>query len=337
LGSAIADTPVAGANAFLFNLPMSRKIVLDCDPGIDDAVALTMALFDPRLEVLAVTATAGNVDAEQATRNVQAVIERLDPPRLPRIGAASPHSEGPALDARHLHGADGLGNAGFEVAQLHQRHPSEKLLADVIRAHPEQVTVLTLGPLTNMAHALQRDPSLAEQIDQIIMMGGTYQGIGNVTAAAEFNIYCDPVSAREVFASATTKTLVPLEVTREIPFSLALLDELPDDSTRVGDFLHRILPFAFRSFHQHLGQETIFLHDAIALVAALNPELFHTEPMYGDVETAGKLTAGATVFDRRSAPAHRPNMEVAVLSDTAAVHDCVVRGLRNAAQQSPPS
>src|SRR6185503_9138819 len=116
---------------------MPRKVIIDCDPGIDDAVAMTMALFDPRLEVVAVTAVAGNVSAEQATHNVQAIIEQLDPPRLPRIGAASP----PEFDLPHkgheIYGADGLGNANFPCAELLSQRSSDKVIADEIRATPE--------------------------------------------------------------------------------------------------------------------------------------------------------------------------------------------------------
>src|SRR4051812_7858932 len=126
---------------------MPRKVILDVDPGINDAVALALALFDPRLEVLAVTAVAGDVSAEQATRNVQAIIEQLDPPRLPRIGAAVEPEQAAPVDGRHLNGADGLGNSNFAVAELHQRHLSEKVIADEIRAAPDSVTVIALGPL----------------------------------------------------------------------------------------------------------------------------------------------------------------------------------------------
>ena len=176
---------------------MARKVIIDCDPGIDDAVALCLALFEPRLEIIAITATAGNVLAEQASRNVQAVVEQLDPPRFPRLGAAN---DGyiPAADARLIHGADGLGNAEFRVSQLHHPHPSEKLICDAVRSAPDEVTIIALGPLTNIAGAFQRDPELVSMVDRIIMMGGSVSCKGNVTPAAEFNMYCDPISAGSV-------------------------------------------------------------------------------------------------------------------------------------------
>src|SRR5436309_1816157 len=117
---------------------MARKVILDVDPGIDDAVALTLALFDPRLEVVAVTATGGNVSPQQATLNVQTIIEQLDPPRWPRMGAASADQMLPS-DGRRLHGGDGLGNAHFETAELHNMHPAEKVIYDEVRAAPESI------------------------------------------------------------------------------------------------------------------------------------------------------------------------------------------------------
>src|SRR5262245_52350798 len=140
---------------------MARKVILDVDPGIDDAVALCLALFDPRLEVVAVTAVGGNVAPDQANRNVQTVIEQLDPPRWPRIGAASWPEEDYPADNRHIFGSDGLGEAEFQVAELHHLHTAEKVLSDEIRNAPNDITVIALGPLTNLAHSFRRDPALS--------------------------------------------------------------------------------------------------------------------------------------------------------------------------------
>lgn len=313
---------------------MPRKVIIDCDPGIDDAVALCIALFDPRLEVVAVTATEGSVAAEQTTRNVQVVVEQLDPPRFPRIGAAQIASGIPAADAHHINGEDGLGNFGFRVSELHHSHPSDKIICDAVRADPEEVTIIALGPLTNIASAFHRDPELPGLVDQIIMVGGSVNGIGNVSPVAEFNIYCDPDGARAVFRSLTTKTLIPLDVTSQVVFSLDFVDQIPDETTRAGAFLRRIIPHMFRSYRHELGLEGIFLHDAVALTAALNPELFETREMAGDVETRGELTIGSTIFDRRPVPSWRPNMDVATGIDVAAVTDCIIRGLKLAGSQS---
>src|SRR5215469_8092332 len=310
---------------------MARKVILDVDPGIDDAVALALALFDPRLEVVAVTAVAGNVPAEQATRNVQAIVEQLDPPRLPRIGAAVRPERDPLVDSRHVFGADGLGNADFAVAELHHVHPSDKVIADEIRKAPESVTIVALGPLTNIATVFRRDPTLAEQVGQLVIMGGTLRGPGNVTPAAEFNIDCDPVAAREVFRSKTTKTLIPLDVTSQVVMTFDLLDQLPDEFSPLGGLLRRILPYSFRAHRQLFGLEGTYLHDPVALMALLEADLFETERLAGDVEVQGELTVGATVFDRRLAPQWRPNLDVATSVDTAGVISAIMRGLKQGA------
>jgi len=313
---------------------MPRKVIIDCDPGIDDAVALTMALFDPRLEVVAVTAVAGNVAADLATRNVQALIEQLDPPKYPRIGAATPSETAAGTDARHIHGEDGLGNAGFVCSTLIRQHPAEKIIADEIRAAPNQVTVLCLGPLTNLARTFQREPTLLELVDQVVMMGGAVNCIGNVTATAEFNVYCDPESARAVFRAPITKTLVPLDVTTRIPFDFGFVNHLPPESSRAGKVLHRCLPFLCRVYRQQLGMEVFHLHDTIALVALTNPELFETVEMSGDVEVTGELTIGTTVFDRRLTYRGPKNMDVAKDLDVSAVTDCILRGLAESGKAS---
>jgi purine nucleosidase len=311
---------------------MTRKVIIDCDPGIDDAVALCMALFDTRINVAAVTAVAGNVPADQASRNVQAIIERIDPPRYPRLGAASDPELSPGSNASYMHGEDGLGNAGIVVSRLHHQHPSEKIICDEVRADPNRVTLLCLGPLTNVARAFQRDPELPTLIDRIVMMGGCVNGMGNVTPAAESNMHFDPDSARAVFRSPVAKTLVPLDVTRAIHFTMSFLDELPAEETRVGAFLRKILQFRYLAYHQRLGQESIHLHDAVALLAVLQPDHFAFEEMAGDVETRGELTVGATIFDRRRNRQWRPNMEVAMTVDAEAVERDIVQCLCFAGQ-----
>jgi inosine-uridine nucleoside N-ribohydrolase len=314
---------------------MARKVIIDTDPGIDDAVALTMALFDPSLEVVAITATGGNVFPSQATRNVQTIVEQLDPPRWPRIGAAPDDNPLPT-DGRQLHGQNGLGNVEFPFAGLANIHPAEKVLCDEVRAAPEEITVICLGPLTNIARAMQRDPDFTSQLGRLVISGGTLNSPGRVSPVADFNIFCDPLSARRVLKSAATKTLVPLDVSGELNFTFDLLEQLPPESTPAGKFLRQILPFAFRAQRQVLGQEHINLHDVAALVAVTNPELFETEALAGDVETEGELTNGMVVFDRRRASIRewRQNMDVALKADTTAMRDCVLRALERAGKAS---
>lgn len=313
---------------------MARKVIIDCDPGIDDALALTLALFNPQLEVVAISAVAGNVPADRATLNVQAIVERLDPARYPRLGAASPAEDVPYTDGRHLHGANGLGGVEFPVSQLARQHPSEKLICDEVRSAPDDVTIICLGPLTNVARALAREPDLVDMISRIVIRGGSVKGIGDVTPCAECNIYADPVAARAVFRSPITKTLIPLDVTDEVVWTLGFLDQLPSEQTRAGQLLRSMVPYLFRSHRQHLGLETVRLPDAVGVCAVLHPELFRTDELSGDVEIGGEITTGTTVFDRRPSAPHRAEMEVVMECDATAVADRIVRGLEEAGRQT---
>ncbi|HMO14696.1 MAG TPA: nucleoside hydrolase [Pirellulaceae bacterium] len=311
---------------------MTRKVIIDCDMGTDDAVAISMALFDSRLEVLALTATEGCVSADQATRNMQVILDVLDPPKYPRIGAAKPCDDAPADNTTFLYGSDGLGNSDFNVAELKHILDAEKLISDCVRANPNDVTVVCLGPLTNIARAFRRDPTIADLIHRLVIVGGSVDGIGNITPAAEFNFYFDPISAQEVLESRTAKTLIPLNITRQVQFDLDFLHQLPDEDTRIGSFLRQILPFAYRAYRQQLAAESITLNDAVGLVSLLEPRLFEFEPMAGQVEIAGQLTRGVTVFDRRSFREWRENLEVACSIEHNAVRQCVLDQLGLAAR-----
>ena len=202
------------------------------------------------------------------------------------------------------------------------------MICDQIREAPHAVTIVALGPLTNIARAFIRDPELPALVGRIIIMGGTIAGPGNITPAAEFNMFCDPASARAVFRSPSTKTLVPLDITNRIELSYDLFHQLPDESTRIGRLLRQLLPPVFRGYRQQFGLEGIHVHDTVTLMALLRPDLFTTKSMAGDVETQGELTVGATVFDRRRVPAWRHNMEVAVEMQKDAVIEAILSNLK---------
>jgi inosine-uridine nucleoside N-ribohydrolase len=290
---------------------MPRKVIIDCDMGTDDVVGLCMMLFDSRLDILAVTATEGCVTAEQANHNLQAIIAELDPAKYPRLGNAQSAENAPPVDTRLLYGSDGLGNTGWKAPKPQHSHTSEKLIIDCIRANPEEVTIVCMGPLTNLSRAFQRDPKLPEMVGEIVMVGGSTDGSGNITPCAEFNFYFDPQSAQTVLRSRVTKTLIPLNITRQVTFGLGMMDELPGDHTRVGFFIRQILPYTYRAYRQQMGMESIVLNDAIGALAALEPQLLETEAMACDVETEGELTRGMLVVDRRPDRDWRPNVAVA--------------------------
>lgn len=312
---------------------MARKIIIDCDPGIDDAVALSLALFDPRLEVLAVTACAGTVDAERSTQNLMSVIERLDPPRMPRVGAALDPEDGAAVaNATLLHGEDGLGNARWAPTSRQHVMPADKLIAEHLRAHPGEITLICMGPLSGIAKLAARDPAALALIDRIIIAGGSTSASGNVTAVAEFNMHFDPFSAQIVLHSPTTKSLIPLEVTERLTFGWDLMEQLPPKYSKAGAVIHAILPHLFRTSRQYLAQETISLQAVMPLIMLLEPMLFETEEMVADVETTGELTRGMLVFDRRAARPARATMEVATNIDVDAARDAFLNMLKFAGQ-----
>jgi inosine-uridine nucleoside N-ribohydrolase len=304
---------------------MARKVILICDPGIDGAFAVALALQDPEVEVLGLAATAGNVSAEQATQNVHVLVEQIDPPRWPRLGAALP-AEYP-LDGTGLHGPNGLGGVDFPCAQLHHPHSSDKLIGDLVRQHPKEVAIVLLGPATVFARALDRDPEVASLIHRLIILGGAWHEPGNVSAVAEFHFYCDPVSARQVLRSGIPITLLPLDATRKIVFSPTDLLQLPAPESRTSQFLRKIVPFGIGATANQYGIEGFHLKDVLGVVALALPSAITTRPIFVDVETRGELTRGMSVFDVRPGKAPKPNVEVATGVDVDAVRKYIDRTL----------
>lgn len=296
---------------------MARKVVLIADPGIDGAFALTLALFDPALDVLGVAATPGNVSAEQATRNIHIVVEQIDPPRWPRLGAA-PSIEY-ETDGTAIHGPNGLGGVSFPCATLHNMLGSEKLLLELVRQHPEEVVVVCLGPCTVLARALDMHPDLPTQVKRIIVLGGTRHEPGNAGPVSEFHFHCDPLSARQVLHCGAPLTVIPLDVLRRILFSPSDLLGLPEDGSKACRFLRRIVPFAIAATSNLYGIEGFHLKDVLGVVAAARPELLTLKPMRLDVETRGDLTRGMSVCDERTWVKGTPNVELAVDVDGRAV------------------
>ena len=318
---------------------LAHKVIIDTDPGIGDAIALAIALLDPELDVVGVTATAGCVSGAAATRNVQAIIEHLDPAKWPRIGS----SEGrvaatfgtdkgaDSISLTDLNGVSGLGDWEFRVADLHHRHESAKLMIDIARAEPNEVTLLTLGPLTNLELACERAPDFLQMLNGVVVFGGAVTCGGDVTAAAEFNMFANPEAARNILTSPATKTLVPLDVCRRVVLTFEHFDRVnPGDSSATGQLLEQLLPFAFRAHHQFLGLEGVALNELAALATISEPRLFESEPMAVDVETSGELTRGMTVFDRRGIPNWQTNIDVITDVDAQGVLDYFTRVLRSA-------
>lgn len=318
---------------------MAQKLIIDADPGIGDAVAIALASFDPAVDLLAVTATAGCVSGQAATHNVQAIIESLDPPKWPRLGTAETEIARPSLPMDEtsltpvlLNGETGLGDFEFSVAELHHRHDSPKLMVDIVRSFPNEVTLLTLGPLTNVELATERAPEFLSLLNRLVCLGGALGCGGDITAAAEFNIFANPEAARSVLTSPATKTLVPLDVSSRLVLTFDQFNRMQRyRSSPLLSLLNKLLPFAFRAHHEQLGLEGVRMQEIVALAAVAEERLFETEPRTLDVETRGELTRGMTVVDRRRTAHWQTNIEVVTTVEVQGVLDYFTRIVSRAA------
>lgn len=321
---------------------MAQKIIIDADPGIADALAILVALADPSVEVAGLTATAGAVSGIQATRNLQYLINRADPLKHPRIGqsdiaAATSDEVPPGMPhLQHLNGKLGLGEIDPLVPDLHNRRESAKLIVDLIREYPNEVRILTFGPLTNIAMALELDAELPMLMGGLICLGGVLKQCGDVTAAAEFNFWSDPAAAQTVMRSPVGKILVPLDVSHGPALAFDDIDRLSGliPSTPVGEMINGLMLFAVRANRQHTPSEALAIPAAAALAVASRAANFKADAVVLDVETEGEFTNGMTVVDRRHCRPRQTNAEVVTQLDDAAVVDYFCRGVRRIAVSS---
>lgn len=315
---------------------MPCKLLIDADPGIGDALAVALALLDSEVDLLGVTATAGCVAGPIATRNLQAVIELIDPAKWPRVGACEASLPLPGgdmipgfVDPVLLNGRNGLGESAVAVAELHKPHDAVKLLIELVRQHPQEVTLLTLGPLTNVLAAQERDPEFLSLLRELVCFGGAVAVGGNATAAAEFNVFADPEAARAVLKSPATKTLVPLDAAQQLVLNYDQFARLSDIGIgRAGKAVLEWLQFGLRTSHEHLGNEGFALSEVVALASISQDRHVHTSSMAIDIETQSGLCRGVTVFDRRASRRWRDNIEVVDEIDAQALLDYFGRLLR---------
>lgn len=316
------------------------KLIIDADPGIGDAVAMIIAALDPQIDLLAVTATSGVVSGKQANRNLQTIFDRLDPVKHPRLGFCDELSEPgiPVLKdvpTSHLLGDNGLGDCPITAVSRATPKPSAKVLLDTVRSHPGEVTLLTLGPLTNLRLANESSPGFLHDLKTLVCLGGSVNQTGDITAVAEGNFYADPFAAKEVIESSVHKTLVPLDVSNQLKLNFSDLDRLPHaPGSSVSLLLDQLLPFSLRAFRRHLGEEGISLKEIVALAAVTRPQMFSRQLMTMDVETQGKLTQGMTVFDQRNLRNMESNIEVLNEIDTQAAFDYFTGILWNALESA---
>jgi inosine-uridine nucleoside N-ribohydrolase len=296
------------------------------DPGHDDAVAIMLACGAPALDLLAVTTVAGNVPLEKTTRNALRVLSLLGRPDLPvAAGAAAPLIR-LLRTAEDIHGESGL--AGPEIPEASfepDARGATELIAATIERSPELVTLVPVGPLTNVANFLRQYPELKDRIARISLMGGSI-GLGNTTPAAEFNVYVDPEAAREVFESGLPITMSGLDVTHQAGAGPAERERLRELG-RIGSVVAELLEFFAATYESIYGLDAPPLHDAVAVAAVLEPALLETRPMRVDVECESELTRGETVCDFYGVTGRRPNAEVGVRLDREGFFDLLYRSL----------
>ncbi|MEV6611268.1 nucleoside hydrolase [Kutzneria sp. NPDC051319] len=303
-------------------------LIIDTDPGIDDAFAIALAAGSPEVDLLAVTTVFGNVALSHTTANALRLLELCGRSDVPvAAGAERPLVHPTIHRASTVHGDDGLSGAADTLPtathDVDGRHAVE-LMADLLRQATEPVTIAPIGPLTNVALLLALHPELKPKIGRIVAMGGGAKG-GNTTAAAEFNIWSDPEAAHRVLAEEDVPTvLVPLDLTHRCAVDAAWLDRLAAGG-RVAQGLNALTPFYRATYRRILGVDGMVLHDAIALAEAISPGILRTTPYPVEVDCSHGPSRGATIIDRR-ATAHstRRLVDVALDADTAQLGEFVL-------------
>jgi purine nucleosidase len=287
-----------------------RKIIIDTDPGQDDAVAILLALASPaEIEVLGLTAVAGNVPLELTARNARMVCELAGRPDLAvHAGCDRPLLQ-PLRTAEHVHGRTGLDGPDLPDPTMPLAAPhAVDFIVETLRSHPPgSVTLCPLGPLTNIATAFRRAPDIVPRVAGIVMMGGAYFEVGNVTPAAEFNIHVDPHAAAIVFGAGVPLTVMPLDVTHKALVTRPRNDAFRALGTPVGSAVARMTDFFERFDKEKYGSPGAPLHDPCVIAYLLRPELFSGRHVNVAVETASPLTLGMTVADWWGVTDRAPN------------------------------
>jgi purine nucleosidase len=278
---------------------MTQAIIIDTDPGQDDAIALLLAAASPELELLGVTTVAGNVPLALTTLNARKVMELAGRTDVPICAGADRPLDVPLVTAEHVHGDTGLN--GVELPDptlaLDPRHAVDFIVQTLREREAGTVTLCPLGPLTNIALALRQAPDIAPRIRRIVLMGGGCFEGGNVTPAAEFNIYVDPQAAHEVFTSGVPITMAPLDVTHEALTTAARIEAIRSIGNRAGPVVAAWMEFFERFDEEKYGQDGGPLHDPCVIAWLLRPELFTGRDCNVRIETQSELTRGMTVVD----------------------------------------
>lgn len=277
-----------------------RKIIIDTDPGQDDAVAILLALASPEeIEVLGITAVAGNVPLPLTQRNARIVCELAGRTDVPVYAGCDAPLERPLVTAEHVHGKTGLDGPDLPdpVMALADGHGVDFII-ETLRAEPAgTVSLCPLGPLTNIAQAFKKAPDIIEKVQEIVLMGGAYFEVGNITPAAEFNIYVDPEAAKVVFGAGCPITVMPLDVTHKALVTKERNDAFRALGTNVGIAVAEMTDFFERFDKEKYGSSGAPLHDPCVIAYLIRPELFTGRHINVEIETGSELTLGMTVAD----------------------------------------
>lgn len=277
-----------------------RKIIIDTDPGQDDALAILLALASPaELDVLGITVVAGNVPLPWTQKNARKICELAGKPATRVFAGADRPMVRPLVTAEHVHGRTGLDGPDLPEPrmQLQAQHAVDFIIETVRHEPAGSVTLCTLGPMTNVALALQRAPDIAPRIAQLVLMGGGFSEGGNITPAAEFNIYVDPHAADVVFRSGIPLVMMPLDVTHQVLTTRQRMASIGALGTPVAKAAVELLEFFERFDEQKYGSDGGPLHDPCVIAYLLQPQLFGGRDCNVCVETASELTMGMTVID----------------------------------------
>ncbi len=279
---------------------MKRRIIIDTDPGQDDAVAILLALSSPEeIDVLGIVAVAGNVPLAHTERNARRIVELAGRPEVPVFAGCVRPMVRPLVTAEHVHGRTGLDGADLPDPQvpLQPEHGVDFIIRTLRAAAPGSVTLCFLGPLTDLAVALVKAPDITTGIREVVLMGGAYFEVGNITPAAEFNIFVDPEAADVVMRSGVPITMCPLDLTHRVLTTEARLARFGALGNRAGAAVRGLLSFSERFDLAKYGSVGAPLHDPTVIGWLLRPDLFKGKVINVSIETMSPLTLGMTVAD----------------------------------------
>jgi purine nucleosidase len=287
-----------------------RKIIIDTDPGQDDAVAILLALASPEdVTVLGITAVAGNVPLDLTQKNARIICELAQKTDVPVFAGAKRPLERPLVTAEHVHGKTGLDGPQLPhpTMTLQDQHAVDFII-QTLRAEPSgTITLCPLGPLTNIAAAFNQAPDIIERVQEVVLMGGAYFEVGNITPTAEFNIYVDPEAAEIVLKSGADITMMPLDVTHKALVTKNRNDRFRALETPVGVAVAEMTDFFERFDREKYGSDGAPLHDPTVIAYLINPTLFTGRYVNVEVETKSELTLGMTVADWWRVSNREPN------------------------------